>query len=97
MWTQAPALDINRYTVVSKIGEGAFSKVYRVKDIQSGEYYAAKISKFMIDENTKDCQESKLLFREVNLMSSFNHPSILKFICYYQYNFENDPVPTLIT
>lgn len=38
-----------------------------------------------------------LLFREVNLMSLFNHPSILKFIGYYPNNFENDPLPTIIT
>ena len=51
----------------------------------------------MIDEDTKDSEEVKSLFREVNLMSVFNHPSILKFIGYYSTNFEDDPVPTLIT
>ena len=80
MTTQDTDLDISRYTVISKIGEGSFSKVYRVKSQESHEYYAAKVAKFMIDEDTKESEEAKSLFREVNLMSLFNHPSILKFI-----------------
>ncbi|KAK8892970.1 hypothetical protein M9Y10_030224 [Tritrichomonas musculus] len=82
---------------MSKIGEGGFSKVYRVKDIQTGDIYAAKVAKFMIDEETKDSEETLLLFREVNLMSILNHPSILKFIGYYPTDFEDDPSPTIIT
>lgn len=53
---------------MSKIGEGGFRKVYRVKDLKTGKYYAAKIANFMIDEETKDSQETLLLFREINLM-----------------------------
>lgn len=74
--------------MISKIGEGSFSKVYRVKDQQDNEYYAAKVAKFMINEDMKDSEEVKSLFREVNLMSFFNHQSILKFIGYYSTNFQ---------
>ena len=90
-------LDISRYKIISKIGEGGFSIVYRVKDITTGFFYAAKVSNFMIDEDTKDSQESIILFREVNLLSVLDHPCILKFIGYFQTNFEKDPVPTIIT
>ena len=90
-------VDITRYTIISKIGEGSFSKVYRVKDSKTKKSYAAKICKFMIDENTKDNEETRLLFREVNLMSLLNHPSVLKFIGYFPTNFEEDPLPTIIT
>ena len=75
--------DITCFKIVNKIGEGGFSDVYRVKEIKTGEYYAAKFSRFMIDEDIKNDQETILLFREVNLMSLLNHPSILKFIGYY--------------
>ena len=90
-------IDINRYKITNKIGEGSFSKVYRVKDLKTKKYYAAKISNIMIDEDTKNSQEALHLFREINLMSLFNHPSILKFIGYYPNDFENDPLPTIIT
>lgn len=97
MSAQSAVLDIHRYVLMSKIGEGGFSKVYRVKDLQTGEYYAAKVANFMLDEETKDSEETLLLFREVNLMSILNHPSILKFIGYYPTDFEDDPSPTIIT
>jgi serine/threonine protein kinase len=35
----------NKYRVVQKIGKGAFCSVYRVYDIVSGEYFAAKVYK----------------------------------------------------
>lgn len=89
--------DISCFTLMSKIGEGSFSQVYRIKEIKTSEYYAAKISKSFIDEDTKNSPETIQLFREINLMSLLNHPSILKFIGYYPTNFENDPFPTIIT
>ena len=97
MTTQCTDTDISCYSVISKIGEGGFSKVYLVKDQQTNEHYAAKVAKFMIDDDTKESEEVKSLFREVNLMSLFNHPSILKFFGYYSTNFEDEPVPTMIT
>ncbi|KAK8839443.1 hypothetical protein M9Y10_031797 [Tritrichomonas musculus] len=90
-------LDIDRYKIISKIGEGGFSQVYRVKDLKDGHYYAAKVANFMVNEETKDLQQTHLLFREVNLMSLLNHPAILRFIGYYSTNFDEDPVPTIIT
>ena len=97
MSAQKASIDITRYTIISKIGEGSFSQVYRVKDKQTKTSYAAKISKFMIDDETKDSPESLSLFREVNLMSLLNHPSVLQFVGYYQTNFGGDPLPTIVT
>lgn len=51
----------------------------------------------MVDESTQDEQSTILLFREVNLMSLLNYPSILKFIGYCQTNFDNDPCPTIVS
>ena len=97
MSAQSTAIDITCFIIVNKLGEGSFSKVYRVKNIKTNNYYAAKICKFMIDEETKDSPEALSLFREVNLMSLLNHPSVLKFVGYYSVNFEEDPLPTIIT
>ena len=91
------SLDIGRYAIANKIGEGGFSKVYRVKDLKTKKFYAAKIANLMIDEETQNSEEALLLFREVNLMSLFNHPSILKFVGYYPTSFEGEPLPTIIT
>ena len=76
MSTASTAIDLTRYTIVTKIGEGGFSKVYRIQDLKTNKYYAAKITKFMIDDDTKDDPETLSLFREVNLMSLLNHPSV---------------------
>ena len=54
IYVQTPDLDISRYTIISKIGEGSFSNVYRIKDNILNVHYAAKVAKFMIDEDTKD-------------------------------------------
>ena len=55
-----------------------------------------EILTFMIDEETKDSSEALSLFREVNLNSLLNYPSVLKFVGYYPTNFEGDPLPTII-
>lgn len=96
MTTKQSVLKINHYSLVSKIGEGGFSKVYRVRDLQANEY-AAKVANFNIDDETKDSEKALLLFREVNLMSMLNHPAVLKFVGYFPTNFEGDPSPTIIT
>lgn len=44
MSTQNAAIDITRYTIISKIGEGSFNKVYRVRDKKNNNAFAAKIS-----------------------------------------------------
>lgn len=97
MSASSTAIDLTQYTIVSKIGEGSFSDVYRIRDLKTSKYYAAKVSKFMIDDETKDSPETLSLFREVNLMSLLNHPSVIKFIGYYSTNLDEDPLPTIIT
>lgn len=90
-------IDLQKYQIISKIGEGDFSVVFRIKDISSKQIYAAKISKFIADDDEfEEPQELLLLFREVNIMSILNHPSIIKFIGYSPENFEGDSLSTII-
>lgn len=51
-----------------------------MKENSTGEICAAKILNYEINANTINSEEMLLPLREVNLMSSLNHSSILKFI-----------------
>ena len=89
-------LDLADFQLICLIGNGAFSNVWKAKDKRTNKFCAAKILKFLVDEETRDSENTRSTFREVNLMSLLNHPSILKFIGYSPVNFENDPSPTII-
>ena len=54
--------------------------VNRVKEKQSKEIYAAKISINVVDETSQDLLI--VVSREVNKISKLNHPLVLKFILY---------------
>ena len=87
--------DLIKYTKLNKIGEGSFGEVYRVKDTETGQMFAAKI---MLKEVNSNSQEEMLsISREVNINASFDHPTVLKFIKYSSNNFENKPKPVIIT
>ena len=94
---KSDSLNLKKFSITHLIGQGGFSNVHRVKDKKSGEFYTPKVSKFMVDEDTKETPEKLSLFHEVNLMPLLNHPSILKFIGYCPNNFDDDPCPTIIT
>ncbi|KAK8895455.1 hypothetical protein M9Y10_023919 [Tritrichomonas musculus] len=51
----------------------------------------------MNDEEIQDPESILYLFREANLMVMLNHPSVLKFIGYSQYDFNNDLLPTIVS
>lgn len=97
MSKQYKFIELNKYKIMYSIGSGSFSNVYLVKNKRNCKYYAAKVSLFMVDEENKDYKETQALFREINLMSLLDHPSILKFIGYSQTDFDGDPTPTIIT
>ena len=78
-----------------EVGSGSFGKVYQVKDKITGKIYAAKISRQSITEISHDSIIN--LFREVNIISKLNHPSVLKFIGYSPTNFKGKPKPVIIT
>ena len=73
-------LDLADFQLICLIGNGAFSNVWKAKDKRTNKFCAAKILKFLVDEETRDSENTRSTFREVNLMSLLNHPSILKFI-----------------
>ena len=54
MSSQDKFLKLSKYLVLSSIGSGGFSTVYLIKDKEAGYKYAAKVSLFMVDEETQD-------------------------------------------
>lgn len=91
---ETPQNSLKNFEIIEKIGFGSFGKVYKVKDKNTGIIYAAKISKDVIKS---DEQENINLEREVSIISGLIHPAIIEFICYSPVDFENKPMPVIIT
>lgn len=67
---------IDRYQFGEKIGEGAFSVVYRAKDTHTGKTVAIKvIKKYQLDE-----KQRTNVIKEVNLMKQMHHPNIVELV-----------------
>lgn len=88
-------INLENYTLINKIGEGSFGVVFKVKEKDTDNYYAAKITKKEISDEQNDQRQE--LYLEINLMAKFNHPSILQFIGYSPIDFQGSPNPTIIT
>lgn len=72
------------YTVIEKIGNGSFGKVYKVKHKLTGQKRALKvINKSIINYQDDD----KKFLKEIELLSKLDHPSIIKV---YEYFIENN-------
>ena len=60
--TEHRFLKLEKFEVLHSIGSGGFSKVYLIRDRETGQHYAAKVSLFMVDESTKNQNETLALF-----------------------------------
>ncbi|KAK8895369.1 hypothetical protein M9Y10_023832 [Tritrichomonas musculus] len=87
--------DLNKYELIKQVGEGSFGTVFKIREKETNEILAAKISISELDQ----FNEFKLINieREVNIISELNYPSILKFIGFNSKNFQNKLKPTIIT
>ena len=86
---------LKNYILQAKIGRGAFGKVYKVINKTNRRIYAAKIYIKKIENESIDAIQD--ISREVAIISNFNHPSVLKFILYSQYDFKQKKQPVIIT
>ncbi|CAD8110990.1 unnamed protein product [Paramecium primaurelia] len=68
-------MSLKDFQLLSKLGEGAYSSVYRVKRLEDGYEYALKKVKL---QNLND-KEKQNAMNEVRLLASVKHPNI---ICY---------------
>lgn len=72
---------IKDFQILSKLGEGAYSSVYKVKRLADGKEYALKKVKLL---NLKEKEKENAL-NEIRLLASVRHPNI---ICYKEAFFE---------
>lgn len=90
-------IDLKNYECNGIIGEGSFGKVYRVTETSDGKNLVAKVVNKEMKEEESNQEEFIDFYREIKLLSSFNHPSILRFIGYSTSDFEGNFHPTIIT
>jgi len=70
---------LSKYKVINKLGNGGFGRVYYVEDIESKNYYAAKL------ENIES-SSAKLLEKEANILKNLQSIGIPQFISYGKYD-----------
>jgi Nif-specific regulatory protein len=80
-------LIIDRYQVLSFLGGGLFSEVYKVKDLVSDKVLALKILK---SEYKNQKEVSSRISQEFALLSHFNHPNIIAVL---DFNYAEDSLP----
>lgn len=72
----SPYPGLERYEVMEKMGEGAFSVVFKARDKRSGAFVAIKIlRKYQMDEAQKQA-----VLKEVAIMRQLAHPNVVLFI-----------------
>ncbi|KAH0847800.1 Serine/threonine-protein kinase srk1 [Fonsecaea pedrosoi] len=84
---------LERFILVEKMGDGAFSNVYKARDTQTGDEVAIKVvRKFEMNSNQGDAHlhpnfkkqpkgvERANILKEVQIMRQLDHPNIVKLI-----------------
>lgn len=66
-------MSLRDFVVLTKIGDGAYSDVYKVKRLSDGGYYALKKVK-MGNLSTKEKENA---LNEVRILASIHHPTII--------------------
>ncbi|XVF08741.1 hypothetical protein REPUB_Repub07fG0029100 [Reevesia pubescens] len=66
------------YEKLNKISEGTYGIVYRAKDKKTGEIVALKKVKILDRRDSEEYGFPLTSLREINILASFNHPSIVK-------------------
>lgn len=73
-----------RFIIKEQIGEGAFSKVFKAKDLQQGFDVAIKI----IDKTVMNKSQIDGVLKEISIMRRLNHPNIVKMYDFINTNFK---------
>jgi serine/threonine protein kinase len=64
--------DLDRYTLIEKLGEGGMGVVWRARDKKTGSDVAIKVMK-----NNSDAESHELFIREWKTLSDLSHPNIV--------------------
>jgi mitogen-activated protein kinase 15 len=65
---------LKRYTIVKKVGSGAYGIVWKVTDRKTGETFALK-KIFDAFQHSTDAQRT---YREIILLQELDHPNVVK-------------------
>jgi len=66
---------LSTYEAINELGSGAFGKVYKVKDIKTGEHFALKVITGLKEEKIPEAM------KEATNLQLLDHPNIIKHIC----------------
>ncbi|KAK8891398.1 hypothetical protein M9Y10_028606 [Tritrichomonas musculus] len=81
--TQSEKPQIFEYEFIKSIGRGAQAEVYLVKNVETGEFLAAKVydKNFLYRNNLGDAEQPiQKTIREIQIMSSLNHPNCMSLV-----------------
>lgn len=88
-------IDLTKYEIVTRVGKGSFGKVYKIRNTESQQIYAAKVALESIEEIND--HEKKVIYNEIKIISKINHPCFVKFYGYNPYDFNNENKPVIVT
>lgn len=77
------------YEIITKIGSGSFGTVFKIKNKNTGQIFAAKV-------NHKPEISIKNSEREIDILIKTQHPTIIELIGYSEKDFENNNYLTII-
>lgn len=66
---------MNQFKIISNLGDGAYSKVYKVKRIIDGNLYALK----MVEMRNLSDKEKDNAINEVRILASIDHQNIISY------------------
>jgi len=66
---------LNQFKIISNLGDGAYSKVYKVKRIVDGNLYALK----MVEMRNLSDKEKDNAINEVRILASIDHQNIISY------------------
>ncbi len=70
----------DRYQILGKLGQGGEGHVHKVKDVTTGQLYAAKVINL---HNVDDWSEIRKMERDIEVLRTLDHPGIVKCIDYH--------------
>ncbi|KAI8100063.1 kinase [Halteromyces radiatus] len=71
---------LERYQLLEKIGDGAFSIVYKGLDTETNEKVAIKV----VDQTKLKREQKASVLKEIRIMQTLKHPSIVRMLAYHE-------------
>ena len=76
-------INIKDYKILKQLQSGGYGTVYSVQNIKTSNIYAAKV----LNTHSDEAQYKKMIDREIGIMILCQHPTIIKFIGFSTYDF----------